>query len=274
MRKYFFINSNSAKRIINTAQLRRRSIDNIFSINTINAALPHISKNSLVVLDLDNTLIKPSNTYDLGSDQWFNSLLNHAKKLLGDNDIALKYTIIIRNEIHDLISMELVEQNTLPFLNKLYKDNYMVLIMTLRGKCMINITEKQLNDLNININYENDIAATIQRLNATGNKLVYFSKGILYCNGVDKGNIMRTLLNHHLSLFRRIVMIDDRRSNLISVKNELLTANTHLIGLHYNVLKKRIAHFDLNACHLEMAKYIDHLSITAKQILKQLELIN
>ena len=90
------------------------------------------SYNNILVLDIDNTLIKT--TTFLGSDQWY-SWQSHLIRSKHHNAIAKNQQQLnqIINHMYSYLNYELCENETSKLLSKFRQNNFEIILLTARG---------------------------------------------------------------------------------------------------------------------------------------------
>lgn len=239
---------------------------NIYEIKSLNDILKYCIKDSLVIFDIDNTLIKPANEAALGSDQWFSALLAYSLKLITEPMEAKQLAITIRNAVYRIIQMEKVEPVIAKIIKKLRQNNIPYIALTARGPSIITTTQKQLQDLDIGFTQH---ALREDCLDVPDFK---FEKGIIYCGGKDKGLALTYYFNKFKFVANNIIMVDDSIKNLISVSNVLLNQEISFNGLRYNFLDSYIAQFDMKKAVLQLSKVKHLMSDDEQSIIRRLNL--
>lgn len=205
----------------------------VHHIETIDSVYQYINAETLMIFDLDNTILEPDNPVHLGSDQWFRNLLEQGKHVLSDEKEVLRQAIIIRNAVHQRLNFRAIEAGTVPLINSILQHYHPFIVMTSRGPSIRSITEIQLHHV--------------------GLELIVNRNAIVYGNGKSKGILFNELGNIIPHNIKSIVMVDDDINHLISVKNAC-HPNFNFIGLRYGYLDKKIGDFKqlIPACSLEL----------------------
>ena len=172
-----------------------------------------ICENCLLLIDIDNTLIKPKT--DLGSDHFFEWQIN---QINNDGDIKLTSNkdklLQIMYKLWNYVEYELCEKNIELLLKKIKEIyNIDIILLTSRNDICSNSLKDILVDLkifklllnkpNIKINYDN----------------ISYKNGIIFCNGKNKGLCLQIILSKMKVNYEKIILIDDKFKNLVDVKN-------------------------------------------------------
>ena len=129
------------------AKVTEYQVDNFAKINDIYTHAALNPKTTLLVFDLDDTLI--TMTQPLGSVGWWDW---QAGLLKNGNDSSKLFTsdinqlIRIQNILFQLIKMEVTDENVLPFIHQTIKDGAIIMGLTARGKENLSATLMQLTD--------------------------------------------------------------------------------------------------------------------------------
>lgn len=148
-----------------------------------------IYSNSLVILDIDDTIIKFNNI----SKRWWSDI-NYQYSLYYDKNVAYnlafnKWKSIVENEKPILLDEVLF----FDLINRINMSNSILLLLTARDDNLKELTIKNIKDCKININPNN----------------IYFD--------YKKGNKIKELINIYPD--RHVIFVDDVIDNVIDVEN-------------------------------------------------------
>jgi hypothetical protein len=253
-----------SSRQANTA--KESAIDESYAIRDI---LELCSYDSCVILDFDNTLAESSTS--LGSDSWFEKLLDYANQQIKDQQKARSLVITLCDAVQHHVSMQAVELKTARIVKILQDIHIPVLLVTARGPDVIEPTLRQLKEINIDFSKhwpENNF-----RLNVD-NKVdvpIYYN-GKIFCNGNDKAKCIKAFfdfINYHP---RHVVMTDDRKNHLIRTKEMIEQNGGRFHGLRYGKLDEKVEKFDMQEATNQLFEIYENLSIPAQQAAEQLNL--
>jgi len=180
------------KKVINMIKIKK--------FNEIN-----VIPNSLIVFDIDDTLIK----FD-GIDQkwWINKINKHFK--ITQNDDFADY--LAHKDWCDLVSKinpEIVDEEIHEFIEFVKQKNCEIILLTARNSIMKDITKKHLETVNL-----------------------YFDENNIYFNG-NKGEELFKIVHEKYNYISNIIMIDDIENNLEDIKEKML--NTKFNVYLYNI---------------------------------------
>lgn len=196
----------------------------IYEIKSLQEANTHLSTGTLVIFDLDNTVMKPAQM--LGTHMWYDGLVKgYLKEGLSEED-AHKRAIAFWNRVHKISSMVPVESGGPKFI-RLIQKGHMVMALTARDPRFHWDTFRQL--LEVNVDFRSRPAAP-DGLTLDLPKPAAFHNGVLFAHGNPKGEVLKQFLDKAGLKPARIVMIDDKRYNLESVESSL---SIPFVGLRY-----------------------------------------
>ena len=252
---------------------------------SINDLLNYTNKGGCYVfLDLDNTVIRPSDKSvlghdqgDLGSDQWFEALVRHAISVIPDRNAAFNIALCLRNAVHKHIQIDFVEADVVALINKLQQElKIPVIALTSRGPSILATTEKEFNELGVNFFVANaDTQYAFDSLKTEHQTPVYHN-GIIYCDGINKGTVLRNFLKQMCTLGvqpHQIVMVDDTRQNLVNVKEGIEDLPVQYVCLRYGYLDEKIAQFSMEKANQMLLKMMPKFSEDEKAAVEMLKIL-
>jgi FMN phosphatase YigB (HAD superfamily) len=230
-----FINSNLSK--------TPKEITEIANISNI---LSSVSFYTCVLFDYDNTLAEPTDSFEqIGSDQWFEALLQHAFKLLPDQKTTAKQLVLALSEaVQPHIKMQLIENKTKQVIKILQDIHIPVMLVTARGLESFEATKKQLKELELDFS-KSWPSQSFKFDVGNPDNLAIYDDGQIYCNGNSKDLCIKKLFESIHYFPHHIIMVDDREKNLISVKNMMEMNGGHFSGLRYNKLDPKVNEFPI-----------------------------
>ncbi len=207
----------------------------------------HVDKDTLIVLDIDNTLLET--TQSLGSDQWF---YHHFSSYIDDGmtpEAALERALPEWEAIQNLTEVTLVEEGTARTVAELQAKGYSVMGLTTRGLGMSTLAVHQLGKLGIDLT---KTAPTQEQIFFTNFHSMYpktphgviFRQGILFTAGSDKGGAFSTLMEKLDLHPKKVVFINDKASHLQPVAKACEAKNIPFTGLRYGATDERVKGYD------------------------------
>lgn len=164
-----------------------------------------IIPNSLIVLDIDETLIKFNNI----DNEWWKNGFNKIYEKIKDYDKTEK---ILNNKwIETILELEpiLVDENIHDFIECATNTCCKIILLTARDENLYDITQQQLNKLNLNF--------------------------FITHHNKNKGEYLKKLANEKYSYYKDIIVVDDLMSNLIDIKEQMsMDYKLHLYNIKIN----------------------------------------
>src|SRR5687768_551444 len=202
--------------------------------------MPHVDRDTLVVFDIDNTLIEPTQT--LGSDQWFYHLMQKVKaeeKL--DDERAIDRAMEIWNAVQLDTQVRAVESDTPALIRELQRKEVATFALTARTLDSAEVTKKQLRSIGVDF-----AARPIHRgdLDFALASPARFTGGILFVGEKNaKGDVLLAFLAKVGLRPKRVLFIDDKEKNVASVERSLSTAQIPHVVFRYGAADSRVARF-------------------------------
>ncbi len=232
----------------------------IHELKNIKDLNQYISKDTLVIFDLDNVIMEPVQQY--GSDQWF---FNNMQNLIAEgktNKEALRQTLEEWFEVQAVTKVRPVEKTTKKVIDNLQKKNVLVMGLTIRSLDLSFCAIKQLNSININLFRTSPFKKDILL-----NEIIY-RKGILFAGGIDKGEVLSNFFEYINFHSKRIVFIDDKLKNVQALEKFCDKNNIEYIGLRYSYLDDKVNSFNPKIAKIQSEKFGSIISdIEAKKSL-------
>lgn len=155
-----------------------------------------IMPNSLIVLDIDETLIKFDNIYCTWWNIEFIKIYTETKKYdVTEKMLLNKWLNIVSN-----LKPSLVDNCAHEFIEEAKQNNCKIILLTARKKDFFDLTLKHLNEVDLNFSH-------------------------IYFNG-NKGNELVKIITNEFSDCEEIIVVDDLISKLEDIKEKLL--NSHI----------------------------------------------
>lgn len=201
------------------------------------AILPVITDDTLVIFDLDNTVIEPTTT--LGGDQWFTQIV---KDYLGEGYSEREATdraVIRWSEVQTYVRAQPVEPTTAAVICDLQKRGLKVIALTARPSSILKETLRELREVGVDFTkspvFDHDLLFDMERP-------VFYSQGILSVNNTNKGLALLKLLELAGIQPAHIVFVDDKLKNVANV-NDALNANVTIphIEFRYGAADPKVA---------------------------------
>jgi phosphoglycolate phosphatase-like HAD superfamily hydrolase len=218
-------------------------------------AASHIDKHTLVLFDLDNTLIEPAQT--LGSDQWFSHRIHLHLKGGEDPHEAREKALQEWMAVQFLTDFRLVEEEAIPFLAELRERKIHHMGLTFRDMSLARRTSRELHRLGVSLAGG---APFPERVLAEANQAVLFLQGVLYTSGVGKADALFALLDRDGHRPKRIVLIDDKIHHLRDVEDACAARKIPFVGLRYGYLDEKVRMFPAEIADAQWKAFAQILS--------------
>ena len=218
---------------------------------------PAISQNTLVVFDLDNTVIEAGQT--LGSDQFFGYLVEKGKAQGLDDKAAVNCALFNASFIQPFTPSIPVEVDTPRFIRTLQANGISVIALTARPFEWAKGTLSQLYSVGVDFRRSSVTSDAIQDPNFTAR----FLNGVLFMkSGQDKGVALSNFMARAHHPFKNVVFIDDKLKNVQNVDAAFNAAmNTAVIPhieFRYGAADARVKAFNPKIADIEWAYFLKY----------------
>ena len=212
--------------------------------------LNYIQPNTLVILDIDDTLIEAKQT--IGTDAWFRWRIDFYKKNGLESTLAFDKALLEWASVQCHTQVKLTEPGIDSIVRKMQEDNVPLMCLTTRASGLSTRTIELLNSVNIDMARTALVKDKILFLNPHE---VVFRDGILFTGGAHKGTslfIFLEQIKHLMPLknIEQIVFINDKASHLADMQVSCEKRNIPFIGLRYGITDERVCNFcEITAQH-------------------------
>ena len=189
------------------------------------------AENVLIVADIDNTLL----TTDLGGDIWYQWQRGKlAVKPTPEQQVSCLFEDTI-SLLYELAPMKLTEPQVPVLLNNWQEAGNTLLLLTSRAPKNRPATERELLRHGIDISQAAltpvDNANPVYRQKLE--REMSYSRGLMMTTGMNKGTMLKWLLNTTERQFNAIVFVDDSHTNIENMDNAWQQHNTDMRIFHY-----------------------------------------
>jgi hypothetical protein len=209
----------------------------IVEVQHFNEIKKHVRSESLVILDIDDTLLVPVQM--LGCDPWFIHRLNFYLEQ-GNYAFALDKALAEWEGVRHLTKIKIVEEGTEEVIRELQEKNICVMGLTTQGLALATRTTKQLKHLNINLSKTAPSNEDHYFINGHG---VLYRSGILFTAGSPKGEALMKLLEILSLKPKHIVFINDKLTHVRDVEGSVELSGIEFTGLRYTFSDERVQNF-------------------------------
>ena len=222
----------------------------IYEITSFSQLRDHVTAQSLVLLDIDDTLLIPVQM--LGCEEWFQLRRNkHLEKGLCPQD-ALESALAEWEAVRHCTRMELCEPDIADIVRELQTRPCKVMALTTQGLALATRTFQQLLDNGIDLRPSAPNRDDAYAVNA-GHGVLY-RNGIFFTSGSPKGPALFSLLQQWGWAPDKIVFINDKASHLADVETTAIEKGIPFVGLRYAFSDKRKRAFDPELAELQFAR--------------------
>ena len=191
------------------------------------------AENVLIVADIDNTLLTSAN--DLGGDIWYQWQRGKlAVKPTPEQQVSCLFEDTI-SLLYELAPMKLTEPQVPVLLNNWQEAGNTLLLLTSRAPKNRPATERELLRHGIDISQAAltpvDNANPVYRQKLE--REMSYSRGLMMTTGMNKGTMLKWLLNTTERQFNAIVFVDDSHTNIENMDNAWQQHNTDMRIFHY-----------------------------------------
>ncbi len=204
----------------------------IVEVNTFREVVDYVDRDTMLFLDIDNTLLAPAQS--LGMTKWG---WNHVTRLEGQGysrEEAMHQTHILFDRIYELSPVCLVDEEIPQIIRELQSRKVTLFGLTGRDPFNAFVTSDQLQACGIDLTQSP--LKKVGAIELATSKPSMFIEGILFTGmKVGKGEtvlaFLKVLGERHAK--PKIVMVDDRRTYLDDVARELARSEYDFVGIWY-----------------------------------------
>ncbi len=209
----------------------------ILETNSILSVLEHIQEGTLVISDIDNTLIESET--QLGSSQWadyLGTLFTTPDRSFEEVDLLVAE---LWSKVQPLIKIRCVDPKIPQVVKQLHEQKVKFIGLTARRPHEIHYTLKQLASVQIAFTHN---VLDDGFLNAS--KGIIFQKGIIFCTPNNKKSCaLKLFLENSSSLPDKIIFLDDKLSHVHDVGQLVENLGIAYVGIRFSCTDERVASF-------------------------------
>ena len=210
----------------------------IIEIMNLQEVYQYLDSQTLVVLDIDNTLIEP--VQELGSNQWFENRIKEYISYGMDKGDALEKALREWTAIQSITKVKTVEPETTRIVKDLQEKGHTVIGLTTRGLGISTCTVQQLESVKIDLTTTSPTNEELFFMNERG---VLFRGGILFTAATHKGLALKKFLETIGFQPGSVLFINDKRSHLMPVEQVCNEDQIPFKGLRYGYLDEKVKNF-------------------------------
>lgn len=208
----------------------------------ISEAFSEIIQGDVIVLDIDNTILGPTQT--LGSDQWFGynvgKFINSGESENQAIDHAISNWMLVQN----VTRVSTIEKITPSLILMAQKKNVMVFALTARPIELGNTTINQLRSLGVRFK-NNGISYS------DGNS-VEFNNGILFVGPKNNKGVVLSQFFRKLNIQpNRLIFIDDKEKHVKNMEEVFAKSGLNNINFRYGATDQKVKSFRSDVAEVE-----------------------
>jgi hypothetical protein len=212
---------------------------------TMARALEGVDQDTLVIFDLDNTVMTPPQS--LGGEEWYDYFVakrTEEFKAQGLNEREAKEKAIDKglkewNQFHQNAKVIPVEIDTPSLINTIQLRGIQTMALTARPDSLGEATVTQLKSIGITMD-KNPIVR--EDLTIDGTNPSKFYKGILLVGPKNnKGEVLAKFLQQLQLHPKKIIFVDNKQHHVIDVEKALVEMKTSYFGRRYGAADQKIA---------------------------------
>jgi hypothetical protein len=211
---------------------------------TIAGVVPYITEDTLVVFDIDDTLLHTRQMF--GSSVWFDTTFQRTATAEARQEL-----IELSEAILTVTDVEPMEEITSQEVTKLQHMHVPVMAMTSRSGNIRTVTTRQLHSLGIDFLHSAPTSVLFSLQNVPGST---FSQGILFTSGGHKGVALKEFLRQIQQFPKKIIYVNDRPAPLEEVAS-VLGDSLEYIGLRYLPADELSKQYDPTIAALQSAAF-------------------
>ena len=220
----------------------------IYTLKEIANFLP-TNKSTLVVFDIDNTLLQPKT--DLGSVQWFCHQHQEFVALGLTSAEAAKQILPLFFHINHTIDLIPIESTLVDDITHIKNNCERTLCLTARPLPLAERTLQQLqkNALCFHVPELDEFVFNL-------NSVSLYKQGCLFCGLNCKGDVLLAFLkaiNYHPDV---IIFIDDKEANLEAIETAAKQRNIPCVCLRYAGCDERVRNYDKEKTEQELQEFL------------------
>lgn len=243
--------------------------EHISESKNIRDILNHCSFNTMLLLDLDNTVME--SIQELGSDQWFVNLMDYACRISADKLEAVSLVIAIYHAVQHHTKTKAVEFEIVKIIKALQDIGVPVLAVSARGPQITGPTLEQLNAIGIKFSRQWGEGSFALPVDDKEHVPIY-NQGIIFCNGNDKGKCLKAFFDKTNFYPAHVVMADDKGKHLHVVQSIIKSFGGQFVGLRYGHLDEKVAGFNMAKANVQLSQIYHLLPLDVQQAIDKLKI--
>lgn len=206
-------------------------------IKSMSEILPEIRPTTLLVFDLDNTLVEPSG--NIGSDQWYDYIVKALRRDGLDEAAAEAHAGALWTRMLGAVKVKPVEDLTPILVREQQKRGLKILALTARGPEDAPATFAQLKAIGLDL-----AASAVAKEDMPAGPKGLYSRGVFFVgDGPDKGEALLSFLDKIALRPTRVVFVDDKPHHARSVDAVMTAAGIPCVAFRYGAADEKVRAF-------------------------------
>ncbi|MES3036864.1 MAG: DUF2608 domain-containing protein [Bdellovibrionota bacterium] len=235
-------------------------IEELKSYSDINLAT--ITENTLVVFDIDNTLLRQD--HQIGTHQWGDYMKARAIKNGMPAEQAAAFQHKAFAEIQPYAKVQIVEPKVSKLLKYLKNRNVKHFALTARSSHIMDTTIKQLGIL------KHDFASSFPSQKDTTLLNNYLREGVIFSGDTPKGELLKLIISNSNVRPDKIVFIDDKLYNLESVEKSFAEETIMLTSYRYSAADVFVKSFNPQIADLQYSFFLENHEVLPDNVIQNL----
>lgn len=226
----------------------------IIETKKISDILQYADSDTLVLLDVDQTLIEPAS--HVGGSAWFDHITEKLQASGVDEKEAIEKVYDVWMRLQDVLPIRLVEAETPSVVKQLHDKQIKTVGLTARGFMLADLTNKTLKSVGIHLD-----AHTIHDEKIELTKHVGFYNGVLSIEPYgNKGERLISFFEKINYLPKKVLFVDDFRFFLEQASQVLRLKNIQFTGVRYGGSDDNRLTFDPAIADQELRDFLASLN--------------
>jgi len=211
-------------------------------------ALEKVDETTLLIFDLDNTVIKPAQT--LGTDQWYAQLVKQYLAAGESENEAIEKAISVWASVQKVTRVVPVESVTPNLIRQKQGLGIQVMALTARPLELISTTDTHLKSVGVDFT-KNPVFD--RPLSLKSDEAARFERGILFVGPKNnKGKVLVQFFEETGISPKRIVFVDDKLKHVRHMEEAMSTLPAEYLGFRYGATDQEVANFDESIAKVQL----------------------
>ncbi len=221
--------------------------------DSVEAIKDYLVDNTIVLFDVDDTLMYLDNETGFGGNKWINQMMVQGQGAYGctREDLEAWVAPMYFDAQHKL-PYKAVEETTATLIKDLQATGVPVMGLTARRLELIEITNKWLLNLGIDLSLT---APAREPMSFSINHPNVFVKGVLFCGGSQesggkrvhaKDKAIKAFFKHLNLKPARVIVVDDQKHYLEPIVSAIVSLGIDCVGIRYSRSDERMSSFSLD----------------------------